>query len=220
MKVSSFPCLAICVAAFGCGPSTLGGRCGGDPDACVAYCAHVVAAGCELPMNAMQVCVDSCHQDAMSVPGDCMNAWTTALGCASCATVQCPTRTCLDGGGVCIQEGGKILGCDSESAAFRVCGGSCLLSSVDVVGGGSAGATSYDLRTSRCACPSTLASGGGAGTACATSADCAETCCACGTGQGRYVLRVCENGQCLGAPDVCSPDAIPGSTTIGSFCAG
>jgi hypothetical protein len=203
--------------------SNSGTRPGGCPpgwDLCSSYCQHLAAARCGWPAGFGTTCYNQCQAAALQVPQECADAWNAALTCGTCATIQCGGQQCIDepGGSVCIDQASTVTGCDAESAAFRSCAGSCLQSPVSFgAGGGSldGGTRSVEATTSRCACPATLEPGAAAGAPCTTSGDCAQVCCACATGHGRYVIRTCENGRCVGAPDICAPDPF-----LASFCDG
>jgi hypothetical protein len=208
-----------------CGSGNKVSGCAPGPDLCASYCAHVFSTPCEWPPGAAITCVSECHAAAASlVPTECMALWEAALTCGSCATVTCAHQTCIDQGQsrVCIDEPESINGCDQESIAWRTCGGSCLQrpSSWNEGGGSSTGGSfSRAVVTSRCACPGTLEPGGAAGAACTSDTDCAQICCACATGHGRYLVRTCQSGRCLGEPEICA-DANATGSSLASFCQG
>jgi hypothetical protein len=197
--------------------------CPPGPDLCASYCANVLGAPCDWPAGAALSCLNECRSAASSLPADCMAAWEAALTCGSCATVTCPQQTCIDQGQgrICIDQPEVINGCDQESIAFRSCGGSCLQSPASWNEGGASAAGSFSraVVTSRCACPAALEAGGAPGAACTSEMDCAEICCACATGHGRYRVRTCQNGRCLGEPEICA-DADGTGSSLASFCQG
>ena len=223
---SAFAGLLVVVAVSqACGSGNKVSGCPPGPDLCVSYCAHVFSTPCDWPQGAAITCVNECHSAAASlVPADCMALWEAVLTCGSCATVTCARQMCIEQGGsrVCIDEPESINGCDQESIAWRTCGGSCLQSpSSWNEGGGSATGGSFlrGVVTSACTCPGALEPGGAAGAACTSDTDCAQICCACATGHGRYLVRTCQNGRCLGEPEICA-DANATGSSLASFCQG
>jgi hypothetical protein len=175
------------------------------PPNCSGYCNHLVGAGCNFPQTPgelITLCVDDCTSQRDLVPADCMVAWTNLMACAACSTVQCPQRSCSPDGTICIEEGIKVLGCDVVQAEFDACAGACLKSSLNAGGSGPEG--SFEVMTTGCVCPATLRPGKAAGEACTSSSECAEICCGCSNSHGRFVVRACKNGQCLGDPGICT----------------
>jgi hypothetical protein len=212
-------CAALLAGSAGCG-SKKGNGCPPGADVCASYCQHLFSTVCAWQTTLLS-CINTCHASMTSTPPDCVDAWEGALACGSCANVQCAQRTCTNGGTVCVQEESKIVGCDDENAAYRACAGACLKDPVSSFSGGSSfdgGTQSTEVVTSRCACPATLGPGAPAGTSCVTSGDCAQVCCACGTGHGKFLIRTCVNGQCLGDPDACA--SLANDFLVASFCAG
>ncbi|HXU00412.1 MAG TPA: hypothetical protein VN903_05440 [Polyangia bacterium] len=208
----------------GCGPSATGSANGCPPgdDLCVSYCRHLFATACTWPTDFL-TCVNQCHASMapQTLPPECLDAWKAALTCGSCAMVQCAQRMCIDNGSVCIDEDSKVVGCDAESAAFRACGGACVAAPFNAsTGGGSSDGRfrTSEIVTSACACPATLEPGGAPGTTCTSGQDCAQICCACAAGHGRFLIRTCQNGQCLGEAETCAD----GNTqpTLTTFCQG
>jgi hypothetical protein len=195
-----------------CG-STLGPRddAGADgqlcslPPNCAGYCNHLVAKGCDFPQTPIELtmlCTDECSRQHDLVPADCMVAWTNVMACAACASVQCPRKTCTPDGTVCIDEGIKVVGCETAQSEFEACSGACLKDSL--VEGGSFSEGSYELTTSGCVCPATLRAGKAAGEPCTSESECAEVCCGCSNSRGKFVVRACKNGVCLGDPGICT----------------
>jgi len=212
--------LAAAAGSSGCGSNKGNGGCPPGEDLCGSYCQHLFSSACTWPTDFL-ACANSCRAAAAMVPADCMDAWSAALSCGSCAAIQCAHRTCIDNGSVCVDQSSMVLGCDAEATAFQACAGACLASPVTSSSGGGSpdgGSQSNEITTSRCACPATLGPGAPAGAACVTASDCAQICCGCATGHGKFVVRSCVNGQCLGDPDACA--AATGDFLVASFCEG
>jgi len=213
--------LAAAAGSPGCGSSQQGnGGCPPGEDLCVSYCQHAFSTACVWPSDFLS-CVNSCKAAVAAMPADCMDAWSAALTCGSCAAIQCARRTCTPDGTACVEESSKVVGCEAESAAAEACAGACLAEPVTSFSGGGSlggGSQSTEITTSRCACPATLQPGAGAGASCGTAGDCAQVCCACATGHGRFLVRSCTNGQCQGDLDACA--AASGDFLVTGFCDG
>jgi len=172
---------------------------------CAAYCSHVLAAGCAWNVSPAQLlaqCVQDCESQHTLIPVDCLSTWATAMACASCGAVQCPRQTCVQDGSVCIAEGLQVSGCDDSANALKACAGACTASSL--VEGASLPEGSFETKTTGCVCPAALRPGRAAGEACQSSSDCAEVCCGCSNSRGRFVIRACKAGRCLGDPGICT----------------
>jgi hypothetical protein len=211
--------LSACGGSLGPGSDGGTGNDGGGADApicladptCAAYCDHLINAGCNWKITLSELrgrCIDDCARELNLIPVDCVSAWANAYACASCGMIQCPQRTCVQDGSVCVEEGLKVLGCDQAGSEYRACAGACIASSLTE--GASLSEGSFETTTTGCVCPAALRAGKAAGEACTSSSECAEVCCGCSNSRGRFVIRACKSGRCLGDPGICT-DSIGGA---------